>query len=168
MNVIDSGGIGIGLAARPVALAAGDELGEALDESGPEPQEAINSRTKLAMTGCGALGRTATTTCIRKNKARFRHDSAGNRSVRTYAGIGNVRLSASQVGERLVKASTGAFVYIPAGTIHTFRHSGDGDGRMLTVCSPGGIEAVFMAPDAETKAAAERKLGAENDGPLGT
>jgi mannose-6-phosphate isomerase-like protein (cupin superfamily) len=64
-----------------------------------------------------------------------------------------------QVGERLVKASTGAFVYIPGGTIHTFRHSGDGDGRMLTVCSPGGIEAMFMAPDADTRAAAERKLG---------
>jgi mannose-6-phosphate isomerase-like protein (cupin superfamily) len=70
-----------------------------------------------------------------------------------------------QVGERLVKAATGGFVYIPGGTIHTFRHSGDGDGRMLTVCSPGGIEAMFMAPDAESRAAAERKLGAENVGP---
>jgi mannose-6-phosphate isomerase-like protein (cupin superfamily) len=70
-----------------------------------------------------------------------------------------------QVGERLVKASTGGFVYIPGGTIHTFRHSGDGDGRMLTVCVPGGIEAMFMAPDAESRAAAERKLGAENVGP---
>lgn len=70
-----------------------------------------------------------------------------------------------QVGKRQVKASTGAFVYIPGGTIHTFRHSGDGDGRMLTVCSPGGIEAIFMAPDAEARAAAERKLGAENVGP---
>jgi mannose-6-phosphate isomerase-like protein (cupin superfamily) len=70
-----------------------------------------------------------------------------------------------QVAERLVTASTGAFVYIPGGTIHTFRHSGEGDGRMLTVCSPGGIEAIFMAPDAETRAAAERKLGAENVGP---
>jgi len=70
-----------------------------------------------------------------------------------------------QVDERLVRASTGAFVYIPGGTIHTFRHSGDGDGRMLTVCSPGGIEAMFIAPDAETRAAAERKLGVENVGP---
>src|SRR5258708_13410581 len=67
-----------------------------------------------------------------------------------------------QVGERRVKASTGAFVYIPGGTVHTFRHSGDGDGRMLTVCSPGGIEARFMAPDSETRPAADRKLGAEN------
>jgi mannose-6-phosphate isomerase-like protein (cupin superfamily) len=70
-----------------------------------------------------------------------------------------------QVGERLVKASTGAFVYIPGGTIHTFQHSGAGDGRMLTVCSPGGIEAMFMAPDPEARAAAERKLGIENVGP---
>ncbi|HEV3101541.1 MAG TPA: cupin domain-containing protein [Candidatus Dormibacteraeota bacterium] len=70
-----------------------------------------------------------------------------------------------QVGERLVRASTGGFVYVPGGTVHTFRHSGDGDGRMLTVCSPGGIEAMFMAPDAESRAAAERKLGAENVGP---
>jgi len=58
-----------------------------------------------------------------------------------------------------------AFVYIPGGTIHTVRHSGHGDGRMLTVSSPGGIEAMFMAPDAETSAAAERKLGAESVGP---
>ena len=70
-----------------------------------------------------------------------------------------------QAGERLIKASTGAFVYIPGGTIHTFRHSGDGDGRMLTVCSPGGIEAMFMASDAETRAAAERELGIETVGP---
>ena len=70
-----------------------------------------------------------------------------------------------QVGERRIQASTGAFVYIPGGTIHTFRHSGDGDGRMLTVCSPGGIEAMFMAPDLEKRAAAERKLGVENVGP---
>jgi quercetin dioxygenase-like cupin family protein len=70
-----------------------------------------------------------------------------------------------QVGERLVEASTGSFVYIPGGTTHTFRHSGNGDGRMLTVCSPGGIEAMFMAPDAESRAAAERKLGIENVGP---
>jgi mannose-6-phosphate isomerase-like protein (cupin superfamily) len=70
-----------------------------------------------------------------------------------------------QAGERLVKAATGAFVYIPGGTIHTFRHSGAGDGRMLTVCSPGGIEAMFMASDAEARSAAERMLGVENVGP---
>jgi hypothetical protein len=35
----------------------------------------------------------------------------------------------------------------------------------VTICSPGGIEAMFMAPDAETRAAAERKLGVENVGP---
>src|SRR5260370_35543417 len=69
-----------------------------------------------------------------------------------------------QVGERRVKALTGAFVYIPGGTVHTFRHSGDGDGRMLTVCSPGGIEAMFMAPESGTRAAAERRLGVENVG----
>jgi hypothetical protein len=69
-----------------------------------------------------------------------------------------------QVGERLVKAST-AFVYVPGGTIHTLRHSGDGEGRMLTVCSPGGIEHLFLAPDAEARAAAASKLGAEEVGP---
>src|SRR5260370_2949063 len=70
-----------------------------------------------------------------------------------------------QVGERRVKASTGAFVYVPGGTGHTFRHSGDGDGRMLTVCSPGGIQAMVMAPDSAATAAAERELGVENVGP---
>ncbi|HEX7265305.1 MAG TPA: cupin domain-containing protein [Candidatus Dormibacteraeota bacterium] len=70
-----------------------------------------------------------------------------------------------QVGQRLVKASTGAFVYIPGGTVHTFRHDGEDVGRMLTVSTPGGIEEMFMAPDAETRAAAERKLGFETVGP---
>jgi mannose-6-phosphate isomerase-like protein (cupin superfamily) len=70
-----------------------------------------------------------------------------------------------QVGERLVKASTGTFVYIPGGTIHSFRHDGEDAGRMLTVCTPGGIEEMFMAPDAETRAGAERKLGFETVGP---
>ncbi len=36
---------------------------------------------------------------------------------------------------------------------------------MDMVCSPGGVEAIFMAPDAEAAAAAERKLGSENVGP---
>src|SRR5260370_7631435 len=70
-----------------------------------------------------------------------------------------------QVCERRVKASTGAFVYIPGGTVHTFRHSGDGDGRMLTVCSPGGFEAMFMAPDSETSAPPERKPGVPTAAP---
>src|SRR5258708_28153102 len=51
-----------------------------------------------------------------------------------------------QVGERRVKASTGAFVYIPGGTVHTFRHSRHGHGRMLTASSPGGIDAMFVVP----------------------
>jgi hypothetical protein len=51
VNVIESAGIGIGLAARPLALAAGDELGDALDDSEPEPQEATNSRRTLAING---------------------------------------------------------------------------------------------------------------------
>src|SRR5260370_38956390 len=70
-----------------------------------------------------------------------------------------------QVGERLVKASTGAFVYVPGGTIPPLRHDGDGGGRMLAVCSPGGIEDLFLAPDAEARAAPASKLGAEEVGP---
>src|SRR5258708_13500442 len=58
-----------------------------------------------------------------------------------------------QVGERLVKASTGAFVFIPGGTIHTFRHRCDGGGRMLTAVSPGGLEGMSMVPDLEARPA---------------
>ncbi len=65
-----------------------------------------------------------------------------------------------QVGDRLVKASTGAFVYVPSGTVHALHHDGESDGRMLTICSPGGIEEIFLASDSEARAEAERKLGA--------
>src|SRR5260370_36290886 len=70
-----------------------------------------------------------------------------------------------QGGERLVTASTGAFVYVPGGTIHTLSHSGQGGGRMLTVCSPGGIEDPFLAPDAEARPACAAQRAAAASGP---
>jgi mannose-6-phosphate isomerase-like protein (cupin superfamily) len=47
------------------------------------------------------------------------------------------------VQDRTIAASVGSFLYVPAGTTHAIRHAGDGTGRMLTICHPGGIEEIF-------------------------
>jgi mannose-6-phosphate isomerase-like protein (cupin superfamily) len=55
---------------------------------------------------------------------------------------------------RVVRATVGAMVYVPGGELHGFRSTGDADGRMLTICTPGGIENIFeelsrTAPEAK-------------------
>jgi mannose-6-phosphate isomerase-like protein (cupin superfamily) len=70
-----------------------------------------------------------------------------------------------KVEDRMITADTGSFVYVPGGAIHTFRHVGEGIGRMLTMCQPGGIEEMFAASRPEERAAMEKKHGIENVGP---
>lgn len=70
-----------------------------------------------------------------------------------------------KVADRLVNASVGSFVYVPGGTIHAFRHTGHGVGRLLTICHPAGIEEIFAATDPKERAAMEKKHGAETVGP---
>ena len=48
-----------------------------------------------------------------------------------------------QMGEKVVQASTGDFVHIPIGTVHSFRNSGDGVAWLLVIFSPGGMERFF-------------------------
>ncbi|MFN2525128.1 MAG: cupin domain-containing protein [Actinomycetota bacterium] len=58
-----------------------------------------------------------------------------------------------------VTATEGSAVFIPRGSWHSFRSSGRSDGRLLTVCTPGGIEDFFdelaRAPEAATSVAAK-------------
>ena len=70
-----------------------------------------------------------------------------------------------KVADRLISAGVGSFVYVPGGTIHAFRHTGRGVGRLLTICHPAGIEEIFAATDPEERAALEAKHGAEFLGP---
>lgn len=70
-----------------------------------------------------------------------------------------------KVAERLISASVGSFVYVPGRTVHAFRHTGRGFGRLLTICLPAGIEEIFAATDSEERAATEERLLAETVGP---
>lgn len=49
-----------------------------------------------------------------------------------------------QMGDKVVQASTGDFVHIPAGTVHCFRNTGSTTTRLLLIFSPGGIEGFFV------------------------
>ena len=53
-----------------------------------------------------------------------------------------------QLGDELVTAGPGAFVFAPGGAVHTLaNHSGE-PARYLLVCTPGGFERRFdAAPD---------------------
>jgi mannose-6-phosphate isomerase-like protein (cupin superfamily) len=46
-------------------------------------------------------------------------------------------------GERNVLVRKGSCVFIPRGAWHGFRSAGSEPGRLLTVCTPGGIEQFF-------------------------
>jgi quercetin dioxygenase-like cupin family protein len=45
--------------------------------------------------------------------------------------------------EHLMTAKPGALAFVPRGTVHRFRCIGDRTGRILLVCTPGGIEGFF-------------------------
>jgi quercetin dioxygenase-like cupin family protein len=47
-------------------------------------------------------------------------------------------------GEQSIPASAGATVYIPRGTLHTFRNVGTAPSRILALISPGGFEKFFL------------------------
>jgi len=40
-------------------------------------------------------------------------------------------------------AGEGTFVYVPRGVFHSFRSMGEMQPRLLTICTPGGIEELF-------------------------
>lgn len=46
-------------------------------------------------------------------------------------------------GEEQIEASAGHFIYIPKGTLHTFKNIGDVQGKLLTLISPAGLEEFF-------------------------
>jgi hypothetical protein len=74
---------------------------------------------------------------------------------------GQVRFSA---GEKRLDAPAGSFVFIPRGTPHCFRNTGDEPAHLLVMFSPSGMERFFegMAtfPDGPVDQAAYRALAA--------
>src|SRR5688572_16617745 len=47
-------------------------------------------------------------------------------------------------GDRAVTATPGAVVYIPRGTVHSFKNIGESPGRLLVSISPAGLEECFL------------------------
>ena len=47
-------------------------------------------------------------------------------------------------GEQTIPANAGATIYIPRGTLHTFRTVGTSPSRILALSSPGGFEKFFF------------------------
>jgi quercetin dioxygenase-like cupin family protein len=47
------------------------------------------------------------------------------------------------VGERTIKATAGAFILVPRGTVHTFSNAGTASARILLIISPAGFEKFF-------------------------
>ena len=48
-------------------------------------------------------------------------------------------------GEKQSDYSTGSFVYIPRGTVHTFKNIDPQPGRLLVIITPAGLEDFFYA-----------------------
>src|SRR4051794_23393596 len=48
-----------------------------------------------------------------------------------------------RLGERLVSAPAGSVVFVPRGTVHTFRNVGTEPGVLLVGVMPGGFEGIF-------------------------
>ena len=47
-------------------------------------------------------------------------------------------------GEQTFKARAGSFVYIPKGTLHSFKNVGKEPARMVTLFTPAGMEGFFF------------------------
>lgn len=42
-------------------------------------------------------------------------------------------------GDQAIQASSGSFVYVPKGVLHTFRNVGEASARFLAITTPGGL-----------------------------
>lgn len=49
-----------------------------------------------------------------------------------------------EVGESTFRAGPGSFVHLPRGVLHSYRNTGDGPARFLTLIVPAGLEAFFV------------------------
>jgi len=57
-----------------------------------------------------------------------------------------------QVGDAVIKAKPGAFVYVPKGKVHTFANLEEEPAKFLTIIVPGGLERYWVEmADMETE-----------------
>lgn len=73
------------------------------------------------------------------------------------------------VGDRTVTATTGAFVLVPRGMVHTYSKAGTASAKLLVIISPAGFEKFFEEiagpPDLEKIKALAPKYNLEIVGP---
>ena len=48
-------------------------------------------------------------------------------------------------GEKTSLFEAGSFVFVPKGTLHTFRNAGEQKGRLLVIITPAGLEEFFYS-----------------------
>jgi quercetin dioxygenase-like cupin family protein len=48
-----------------------------------------------------------------------------------------------QVGDQMLQASPGDFVFLPRGIVHTFKNTSSSDAKMLVIGTPAGFEGFF-------------------------
>jgi quercetin dioxygenase-like cupin family protein len=73
-----------------------------------------------------------------------------------------------KLGERIVSAPAGSFVFLPRNKVHTFQNIGTEPGLLLVGVTPAGLEKLFeerQGVDAETQRALMQKYGVEIVGP---
>jgi quercetin dioxygenase-like cupin family protein len=64
---------------------------------------------------------------------------------------------------RTTRAGAGTLIYVPKGTLHTYKNVGDGVGRMLVSQTPGGLHERFFEELGEP--AADKTVPPETQGP---
>jgi len=73
-----------------------------------------------------------------------------------------------RLGDRLVGASAGSFVFVPRGEVHAFRNVGTTPGVLVAGITPAGFEQFFVertGADADGLRALTKKFGMEIVGP---
>jgi quercetin dioxygenase-like cupin family protein len=73
-----------------------------------------------------------------------------------------------KLGEQLVDAPAGSFIFLPRDHIHTFQNSGAETGLLLVGVTPAGLEHLFVerqGVDMETQQALFKKYGVDVVGP---
>ena len=73
-----------------------------------------------------------------------------------------------RLGDRIVNAPAGSVVFIPKGTVHTFKNKGTEPAVLLVGVTPAGLEQKFVEwqrGDAETVKAMDKKFYTDVVGP---
>lgn len=132
----------------------------------------LPGENRLGLMGTGALVMKADTTDTNGSLGCFEFTQVPGRANRLhlhpnhdetkYVLEGEVEI---RLGEQVVTAGPGTFVFIPRGTPHSHRNPGTSPVRMLDIFTPGGFEGWFAAyvatQDPDERTALNQHFGIE-------